>query len=185
MENKKEFFMKTNILVLIAISFLLPGCLTFHRISYELTLEDNLGGKGIITVYDIRSNAETENNFEDDKNILFGYMLESDEFLSEMIKEGKDITSRNLFVEDNLLNGEVEFYFSDIRRVEGIAYEDGFYYLTMDIADSIYSTNGEVIFSEDYKRIVWGSDVETLKFEMVAVDYDDSYYRELAPYYKE
>lgn len=173
------------LIIFILISFFLSGCLTFHRISYELILEDNIKGEAVITIYDIRSVAETEKEFDDDKNTLFDYILKSDEFLSDMLDEGKDITSRRLFVEDNSLNGEVKFNFADIREVEGIAFEDGFYYLTMVLEDSIYSTNGEVISSGEFKRIVWGKDKKTLTFKMFAEYYSDMYYRELTPYFKE
>jgi hypothetical protein len=176
---------KSFILLFLIISFFLSGCLTFHRISYELSLEGDLDGKGIITINDIRSEAENDTNFEEDKHTLFEYILKSETFLSDMLNEGKEITSRNLFIEDELLNGKVEFNFDDIREVEGIAFQDGFYFLTMESEDSIHSTNGEIIKSDDHKRLIWGNNIRTLKFEMIAADYDDSSYRELAPFYKE
>jgi len=176
---------KQLLLIFIITSFVLSGCLTFHRISYELNLDDDLKGKGIIKVFDIRSDAETEEEFEEDKNTLFDYIYKSEGFISDMHNEGKDITSRRLYVKDDLLHGEVRFSFDDIRKVEGIATEEGFYYLTMELEDSIYSTNGEVILSNEYKRIVWDKSAKTLLFEMIATDYDDSYYKYLAPFYKE
>jgi len=176
---------KQLLLIFIITSFFLSGCLTFHRISYELNLDDDLKGKGIIKVFDIRSDAETEEEFEEDKNTLFDYIYKSEGFISDMHNEGKDITSRRLYVKDDLLHGEVRFNFDDIRKVEGIASEEGFYYLTMELEDSIYSTNGEVILSDEYKRIVWDKSAKTLLFEMIATDYDDSYYKYLAPFYKE
>jgi hypothetical protein len=174
-----------RLIIFVSFSFLLAGCLTFHKISYELILDDELKGTGIITVFDIRSDAETDDEFEEDKNTLFGYILKDKQFITDMTDEGKDITSRRIFTKDNLLNGEAKFNFNDIRDVEGIAYEDGFYYLTMDLQDSIYSTNGQIVFSEEYKRIIWGKDTKTISFEMIATDFDDMYYRELAPYFKE
>jgi hypothetical protein len=176
-------------LILIVSSFLFfltfQGCLTFHKISYKLILEDDLAGSGVIIVHDIRSDAETDEEFEEDKNTLFDYILKSDMFLSDMLNEGKDITSRNLFLENNLLNGKTEFDFEDIRDVEAISFEDGFYYLTLELQDSVNSTNGEIIYSEDFKRIVWGKNTSIITFEMIATDFDDMNYRELAPFYKE
>ena len=175
---------KQLLMIVVLISFFFPGCLTFHRISYELNLEGQLNGKGIIRVYDIRSNAETDEDFEEDKNTLFDYMYKSNNFISDMRNEGKNIISRRLYLKDDLLNGEVKITFDDIRKVEGIAFEDGFYYMTMDLEDSIYSTNGEIIISDEYKRIIWDKSVKTILFEIVATDYDDNYL-DLAPYYKE
>ncbi len=178
--------MKIHLLIIMtAVSFSVSGCLTFHRISYELHLEDDLKGKGTIRIYDIRSDAETDEELEEDKTTLFDYIHKSEKFISDMQNEGKDITSRRLYVKDDLLNGEVRFNFDDIRKVEGITSEEGFYYITMELEDSIYSTNGEVIFSDEYKRIVWDKSTMTLLFEMIATDYDDSYYKDLAPFYIE
>ena len=174
---------KVTFIVLSFITF--QGCLTFHRISYELNLEGQLNGKGIIRVYDIRSNAETGEDFEEDKNTLFDYMYKNNDFISDMKNEGKNIMSRRLYIKDDLLNGEVKINFEDIRKVEGIAFEDGFYYLTMDTEDSIYSTNGQIILSDDYKRIVWDKNIKALLFEIVDTDYDDGIYRDLVPHYKE
>jgi hypothetical protein len=178
--------MKTyQIIIFISLSFLFSGCLTFHRISYELNLDDELKGKGIIKIYDIRSDAEDDKEFEEDKTALFDYIYKSEKFISDMKNEGKDIASRRLFVKDDLLNGEVRINFDDVRKVEGISFEDDFYYMTMDLEDSIYSTNGEIIYSDEYKRIVWDKNVKTLLFDMIATDYDDIYYKDLAPFYKE
>ncbi|HSP87095.1 MAG TPA: hypothetical protein VLN45_03120 [Ignavibacteriaceae bacterium] len=169
----------------ISTSLILSGCLTFHRISYEINLENDIKGNGTIRIYDIRSDADNEEGFDEDKNTLFDYIHKGENFLADMQNEGKDISSRRLYVKDDLLNGEVKFNFDDVRKVEGIAAEENFYYITMELSDSIYSTNGEVIFSEDYKRIVWDKSTKTLLFEMIATDYDDSFYRDLAPFYKE
>lgn len=176
---------KKLLIFFITASLFSPGCLTFHKISYELNIESELEGNGIIKVYDIRSDADTEFEFEEDKNTLFDYMLKSNQFITDMKEEGKNITSRGLFVKDDLLNGEVKFIFNDIRQVEGIAFEDDFYYITMDPEDNIISTNGEIVITEDVKRIIWDKSIKTLLFEVAAVDYDESFYRELAPYYKE
>jgi hypothetical protein len=169
--------------LLISISF--QGCLTFHRISYKIKLEDELKGKGTIEIYDIRSDAETDGEFEDDKNSLFDYMLKSEEFIFDMRNEGKEVTSRRLYAEDNMLHAEVNFNFKDVKKVEGIEYDGSFYFLTMEHGDSINFTNGEVIISKDYKRILWDKNVETIEFEIIASDYDNGSYRKLAPFYEE
>ena len=169
----------------LSISFLFQGCLTFHRISYQLNLEGDLKGKGIINIYDIRSGAESDSVFAEDKNTLFDYIQKSDQFIKDMHNEGKNITSRRLYVKDGVLNGVVNLSFDDIRKIEGIGFEDGLYYLTVQSDDSIYSTNGKVIYSKDYKRIIWDKSVKTIMFEMMASDYSDSTFKELAPFYKE
>ena len=164
---------------------LLPGCLTFHRISYQLNLDGDLNGKGIINIYDIRSGAESDSDFAEDQNTLFDYIQKSDQFITDMHNEGKDITSRRLYVKDGILNGVVDLDFDDIRKIEGIGFEDGLYYLTVQPEDSIYSTNGKIIYSAGYKRIIWDKSIKTIMFEMMASDYGDGTFKELAPFYKE
>ena len=178
---KKYFF----IIFIGAVLFLLPGCLTFHRISYQLNLEGDLKGKGVINIYDIRSGAENDSDFTEDKKTLFDYIQKSDQFIADMHNEGKDITSRKLYVKDGVLNGVVNLSFDDVRKIEGIGFEDGLYYLTVQPDDSIYSTNGKIIYSTGYKRIIWDKSVKTIMFEMMASDYSDSTFKELAPFYKE
>ena len=169
----------------ISISFFISGMSYFSPDPYELNIENGFEGKGTIRIYDIRSDGETDEEFAEDKNTLFDYIYKSEQFLTDMKSEGKDITSRRLYVKDSLLDGEVKLNFNDVKDIETIAFEDGFYYLTMEPDDSIYSTNGEIINNDEYKRIVWDKSVKTLLFEIVATDYDDNIYKELAPYYKE
>ncbi len=177
---------KQNFIILIgAALFLLPGCLTFHRISYQLNLEGDLKGKGVINIYDIRSGAESDSDFAEDKKTLFDYIQKSDQFITDMHNEGKDIVSRRLYVKDGDLNGVVNLNFDDVRKIEGIGFEDGLYYLTVQPDDSIYSTNGKIIYSSGYKRIIWDKSIKTLMFEMLASDYGDGTFKELAPFYKE
>jgi hypothetical protein len=171
--------------VFLLISFSFYGCLTFHRISYKINLEDELKGKGTIEIYDIRSDAETKQEFGDDKNSLFDYMLKSEEFISDMHNEGKEVTSRKLYVENDMLDAELNFNFENVKKVEGIEYDGSFYFITMELGDSIHFTNGEVIISDNYKRILWDKNVETLIFEIIATNYTDDSYRKLAPFYKE
>ena len=178
-------FYKSLFYVFFFISFSFQGCLTFHRISYEINLENELKGKGTIKVYDIRSDSETDQEFGDDKNSLFDYMLKSEEFISDMRNEGKEVTSRRLYAEDDMLHAEVNFNFKDVKKVEGIEYDGSFYFLTMEPEDSINFTNGEIIISNNYKRILWDKNVETIEFEIIASDYDDGSYRKLAPFYEE
>jgi len=100
-------------------------------------------------------------------------------------EEGKDIYSRRLQVEDEKLNAHIQFYFDDISQIENLIFDEGFYYLTLPLADSVVSTNGQIVISDDYKRIFWDKNVDTLRFEMFSISFDDGDYQELAKYYKQ
>lgn len=173
-------FLKNTILLLILISS--PGCLVFEKISYEIKINEDKSGSVKIYISDITSDATDNEAFKQDTSALFTFMLNSNEFIEDMKSEGRFITKRNLIVNENKLDAEVEYNFNNISGVENILYEDGFYYLTMDLADSIITTNGEVIKSKNFKRILWDDKQKVLKFAIYSGETDA--YRKLAIYYK-
>jgi len=180
MNNNVKFLFLFLIVILIFISN--TGCLVFNKISYEINLNEDRSGKAIIYITDITSDATDSEAFSQDTAALFSQMLNGDEFIEEMKNEGRLITSRKLFLNSDNLDAEVKYDFNHIAGIENISYEDGFYFLTMDLADSIVSTNGEIIKSKTYKRILWDDKQKGLKFEMFSAETDA--YRKLSPYYK-
>src|SRR5690606_33164375 len=97
----------------------------------------------------------------------------------------KNITSREIIIEDGKLNGIVEYSFEEINNVEGIVYESPYYFLTVAPSDSILSTNGQVMVSDDYKRIVWDNSIKVLKFKMFVTKTEGSNLTSMAQFYKE
>lgn len=164
--------MKKILLIILVLGhiFILNGCLLFQSVSYEITPNKKGGGSAVVTIKDIRSDAIDSEELELDKENLFDFMYASDDFISQMKDEGKIITSRELFAEGSTLSGKINFSFGDIELVEGIIYQDPYYFLTIPAEDSIISTNGEVIVSEEYKRIMWDKSIKTLKFTMFSDD---------------
>jgi len=176
--------MKVKILFILfftAITF--PGCLVYQKVSYEIAVDGKKSGEAKVTFYDLKSDALGNKEFNEDKDNLFDKLLKSDEFLISQKEEGKDVTGRKLFLQDKKLNGEVSFKFQDVNVVEGIQFQDGYYFLTVEEGDSIISTNGTVVLLNKFKRIIWGGSEKTLKFEMLT-DVNLSDLRELAPFYK-
>lgn len=175
---KSLFFFLILILIIISDT----GCLVFNKISYEINLNENKSGTALLNITDITSDATDNEAFKQDTSALFSFMLKSDEFIEDMKNEGRFITSRKLILNDDNLNAEVKYDFNNIAGVEDIAYEDGFYFLTMDLTDSIISTNGEIIISKTYKRILWDDKQKVLKFAMFSAETDA--YRKLSTFYK-
>ncbi len=165
--------------------FLLHGCLVFNTVSYEVKLDDEKSGTVNVQVNDIKSDALNVSELEEDKNQLFNFMLKSDDFIQQLKAEGKNISDRNLFTSEGKLNGNLSYSFADISSVEGIQYQEPFYYLTLSVDDSIVSTNGEIIFSEGLKRIMWDNSMKTLKFEMFSADVGSSSLVDLTKYLEE
>jgi hypothetical protein len=89
-----------------------------------------------------------------------------------------------LIIDDGKLIGKIVFDFDDIEIVEGIIYEEPFYYLTLSPADSIISTNGEVIRSDMHKRIIWDNSIKVLKFKMFSDKIEEQNLIGMAQYYE-
>ena len=160
------------VILVFSLVFLTQGCLLFHSVSYKIELDGKTTGTATVLVEDIRSDAINSEELDSDKSNLFDFILESDDFITVMDDEGQYITSRELFNNDGTLSGKAIFTFDDITKVEGIIYEEPFYFLTITPEDSILETNGEVIISKDYKRIIWDDTFKTLEFKMFSEDFE-------------
>lgn len=174
-----------KLLSLILLTISVQGCLVFHTVSYEVNLNDEKSGSVTLYVSDIKSDAVNVSDLEEDKKQLFQELLKGDEFVKQMQDEGKNITDRKLFISDGQLNGSVKYSFDDISKVEGIIYEEPFYFITIQLEDSIISTNGEVVISEGYKRILWDNSIKTLKFEMFSTNVENDNLVDLTKYLDE
>ncbi|MCU7496695.1 MAG: hypothetical protein HF314_06660 [Ignavibacteria bacterium] len=177
----KKMFLSAFLLLPLFMS----GCLVGNRIVYNIV--PNQGGKGTATVYymNIRSDATDSQQFQEDQRLIFDYMLKSREFLKERRDKGQDITSRELYLENGQLNGKATYKFEKLSDVEKtLSYEDGFYFLTLALDDSVITTNGEIIKSSNYKRILWDDKVDTLKFEISIEPAQGTQLKDLAPLYK-
>ena len=171
-----------RIIILFSLLLLLQGCLVFKSVSYEINLADSTSGIVIMNFTDIRSDAMNASDLEVDKKQLFQELLKGNDFVKQMKEEGRNILDRRLFKSEGKLCGFVKYSFNDISSVENLTYEAPFYYLTFGLEDSIISTNGEVIISEDHKRIVWDNSIKNLKFEWFSTDTDNSNLVELVQY---
>ena len=100
-----------------------------------------------------------------------------------MKEEERNILARELSVTDGKLNGSVKYSFNNISSVENFVYQDPFYFVTLELQDSIISTNGEVVISENHKRIMWDKSIKNLKFEMFSTKTEGSNLVELVQYF--
>ncbi|HCY74540.1 MAG TPA: hypothetical protein DHV28_01345 [Ignavibacteriales bacterium] len=161
----------------------LTGCIVFHSVSYEVSVNDDGTGTALLTIEDINTDATTKDAIDEDVRSILEYGLKSAEFVNDQDKEGKKITSRNVMVEREKLNALVRYEFNDISKVEGMQFEDPYYYLTIPAEDSIISTNGQVTRTNEYQRIVWDKSITTLKFKMYSDDTSKDGLKSLAPFY--
>lgn len=170
-------------ILLLIIAFQLSGCIVFHSVSYEVNVNDDGKGSAIVAIDDINSDAQTKETLDEDINSILQYGLKSQDFINDNKSQGKKITSRNLVVENGKLNAIVSYDFDSVSTVEGIQFDDPYYYLTLATDDSIMSTNGQITRTADYQRIIWDKSMKTLKFKMFSDDTNKEGLKSLAPYY--
>lgn len=169
--------------LLILTSLFLNGCVLFNTVSYEITMRTETSGSALVRIYDICTDASNEEEEMNDVNNVFDYAAKSAQFIIDQESEGKKITNRKLFVEGSQLNGMLSFDFDDINKVEGIQFEDPYYYLTLNPEDSVVSTNGQLFEYDNYKRIVWDKSIRVLKFTMFSEDTDKPGLKKMSVYF--
>jgi hypothetical protein len=175
----KKLFYLTSLLLITQVT----GCIVFHSVSYEVNVNDDGTGNAMLIIEDINTDATTKVTIDEDVKSILEHGLKSQSFVDDMKAEGKIITSRNVIVEKEKLNAVVLYEFSEISRVEGLQFDDPYYYLTIPAEDSIISSNGQITKTSEYKRIVWDKSIKTLKFKMYSDDTNRTGLTSLAPYY--
>lgn len=174
---------KISLFILLFFVLQFTGCIVFNSVTYEVNINEDGTGIALVTIEDINTDATTQEDLDADVSSIFDYGLKGQEFVDEQEKDGKKITSRNLLVEKGKLNAIVRYEFSDPGAVEGMQFDDPYYYLTISPEDSIISTNGQVTKTDQYQRIVWDKSIKTLKFKMYSEDTKQDGLKSLAPYY--
>jgi len=171
-------------LILITLTLQLTGCIVFHSVSYEINVNEDGTGIANLSVEDINSDATSKEALDEDIKNIMEYALKSQEFLEGMEAEGKKTASRDIYVVDGKLNASISFSFVEISRVEGMQFDDPYYFLTIPVEDSIISTNGQVTKTSEYQRIVWDKSIKTLKFKMYSDDTNREGLTSLAKFYQ-
>lgn len=162
----KKLFYLISLLLITQVT----GCIVFHSVSYEVNINEDGTGGAKLSIEDINSDASTKEALDEDVKNILEYALTSKEFIDGLEAEGKRTVSRNIYVEDEKLNATVSYSFVDISRVEGMQFEDPYYYLTIPVEDSIIYTNGQITKTAEYQRIVWDKSIKSLKFKMYSDD---------------
>ena len=175
-----------KILYILSIIFIsqFTGCIVFNNVSYEITINEDGTGTAMLLIEDINTDASTKEAIDEDVKSILEHGLKSQQFVDDMKSEGKIIVSRNVLVENEKLNSVVTYQFSEISRVEGMQFDDPFYYLTIPVEDSIISTNGQVTKTAEYQRIVWDKSIKTLRFKMYSDDTNREGLTSLAKFYQ-
>jgi len=162
----------------------LTGCIVFHSVSYEVNINEDGTGTAMLIIEDMNTDATTKETIDEDVKSILEHGLKSQQFVDDMKSEGKIIVSRKVMIENEKLNSVVSYQFSEISRVEGLQYDNPYYYLTIPVEDSIISTNGQITKTTEYQRIVWDKSIKTLKFKMYSDDTNREGLTSLAKFYQ-
>ena len=177
--------MKKNIFMMfVVVISQLTGCIVFNNVSYEVKINEDGSGTASLLIEDINTDAINNEAIDEDVKSILEHGLKSQQFVENMKSEGKKIILRDVVIENEKLNAMVNYEFDDITRVEGMQFEDPYYYLTIPVDDSIISTNGQVTKTAEYQRIVWDKSVGVLKFKMFSDDTNREGLTSLAKFYK-
>lgn len=175
----KKLFYLASLLLITQVT----GCIVFHSVSYEVNVNEDGTGTALLTIEDINTDAVTKEAVDEDVKSILEHGLKSQQFVDDLKSEGKQIISRNVVIEKEKLNAIILYEFSEISKVEGLQFDDPYYYLTIPVEDSIISTNGQITKTPEYQRIVWDKSIKTLKFKMYSDDTNREGLTSLAPYY--
>lgn len=135
--------------------WLFSGCLTFKTIEYELTVNKDLSAKGKVVFKGIGSDVADNEQRQLDLNGLLDYCFKSKQFVEDRKQEGRIVTNRKLYIQNNLLVGEIEFSVKSIGDIEGFYENDDYLYIDISNEFILDKSNGELIEYSGGKQVLW------------------------------
>jgi hypothetical protein len=172
---------ETTLLILIAITLLsLSGCLSTEYKEYIFKINSDDSGTGQIIFHNIVSAEDDGKNvsFKDFGELVSDYM-EGTRFEDD--NPGYLVTNKELFEEDSILSGKVEFTFTDFRSIGFYKTEDcdcsQLMYYIGDFGETFSESSGTYLGEEkDFPVIVWPSDTDEIFLKtIVQEDLNDSH----------
>ncbi len=182
---------KINFLIRIFASLLtavlLTGCLATEYKEYRFNLNDDGTGTGSVIFYNLISvdDDEQDVSFKDFDELLTDYV---DGTRFEDDNPGYTLSSKEIYEENGLLVGKVEFTFEDIRSI-------GFYkakdcdcspllYYMGDFGETYSESNGNFLGAEDdFPMIEWEPSIDEIYLKTI-VQEDLESTHSLLPLYK-
>lgn len=140
---------------LLLMPLFLSGCLTFKTVEYDLIVNKDLSAKGKVIFKGIGSDVVDTEQRKLDLEGLYDYGLKSQDFIKDRKAEGKSVTSRKLYLKDDLLIAEIEFTVKHVGEIEGFYINDSFIYIDVDKDSELISANGEVNTYGGGKQVLW------------------------------
>ncbi len=158
----RKYFLSAIIIV----SFLLPGCLIYSTVKYEIEYNENFTMGTVKVTYTNLRDSEADKDKQKKTFIDLVEMLEEDDFLLDNIDDGIYVRERYLYEENGQLIGSYSGIFKRLKiDSEELKTKENERILIIDKDEGdIVTANGKVLESEDSFIISWSKDVRKLEF---------------------
>jgi hypothetical protein len=158
----RKYFLSAIIIV----SFLLPSCIIYSTVKYEIEYNENFTMGTVKVTYTNLRDSEADKDKQKKDFIDLVEMLEEDEFLLDNIDDGVYVRNRYLYEENDQLIGSYSGIFKSLKiDSEELKTKENERILILDKDEGdIVTTNGKVLESEDSFIISWPKDVRKLEF---------------------
>jgi hypothetical protein len=149
----------------------LTGCLSIEYKEYIFNINPDGSGEGEIIFYNLVSveDDEKDDSFKDFDELVSDY-IEGTKFEND--NPNYQVTNKELFEEDSMLVGRVEFAFTNFRNIGFFKSEDcdcsPLMYYMGDFGESYSKSNGNYLGEEkDFPVIIWQSDADEIYIKTV------------------
>ncbi len=158
----RKYFLSAIIIV----SFLLPSCIIYSTVKYEIEYNENFTMGTVKVTYTNLRDSEADKDKQKKNFMNLVEMLEEDKFLLDNIEDGVYVRERYLYEENDQLIGSYSGIFKSLKiDSEELKTKENERILILDKDEGdIVTTNGKVLESEDSFIISWPKDVRKLKF---------------------
>lgn len=156
--------MKQVVILPLALMLLtLSGCLLIHTTEHRVQLRADGSGEALLRLVDIRSDGETDSAAALDLEGLI--MAMKDERRPEFERNGRRITTKQMFARGETLIVEVAYTFPALDAVEGLRLVDDELVIVVSPEREVISTNGRMEKDENGSvHIAWDADERRLQF---------------------
>ncbi len=176
-----------RIFALLLTALLFTGCLATEYKEYRFNLNADKTGTGSVIFYNLISVEDDEQNvsFKDFGELVTDY-VEGTRFKDD--NPGYNVTSKEIYEENGLLVGKVEFTFEDIRSIGFYKAKDcdcsSLLYYMGDFGETYSESNGNFLGAEDdFPMIEWEAGTKEIYLKTI-VQEDLESTHSLLPLYK-
>ena len=167
----KSFLNRSILIVFSMLLIILTGCLSTEYKEYIFQINPDGSGEGEIIFHNLLSveDDEKDDSFKDFSELISDY-IEGENFEND--NPNYQVTNKDLFEQDSILVGKVEFEFTNINEIGFFKSDDCdcsplMYYLG-DFGETYSESNGNYLGEEkDFPVIIWPFDADDIYIKTV------------------